>query len=170
MNDETVPEQSGEPIADTAIDDDDLDDDFDGDAVEDDEPQLLMTPPVASLGERGYRIVFVRPAEDGTITIDPRALLPARVYDRRVAVRYAQHEAKHMAVGANRALLALLDPAGRLIGVYQAGSGRPAPLAVVRAVRRALGTTRRKTSRAPRPTGRPVSRKTSRRIGRGRTR
>jgi hypothetical protein len=140
-------------------------------------PAAMAPPPAApmpALSERSYRLVLVRPTEDGSIAVDMRTALPTTVYDRRVAIRYSQHEAKQMSDDSpSRPLLALLDPGDRVIGVYQPRTGRPAPPHVVRAVRRAVSVLlpRRKTSRLPRRPGAQIAnRKTSRRIGRARLR
>lgn len=140
-------------------------------------PAPAVPPPAVALpnpSERSYRLVMVRPTADGSVAVDMRTALPAAVYDRRVAIRYSQHEARQMPDDSpSRPLLALLDPGDRVIGVFQPRTGRPAPPHVVRAVRRAVAVLvpRRKTSRMPRRPGSQIaSRKTSRRVGRPRLR
>lgn len=137
------------------------------------QPEIQIPPPSAPVPSvRSYRLVLVRPTEDGSVAVDLRTALPASVYDRRVAIRYTQHEAKQMSDDSpSRPLLALLDPGDRVIGVYQPRTGRPAPPHIMRAVRRAVAVLvpRRKTSRLPRRPGAQVAnRKTSRRVGRAR--
>lgn len=154
-----------------------LDDVVDEAEAEEELPASAVPPPAVALpnpSERSYRLVMVRPTADGSVAVDMRTALPAAVYDRRVAIRYSQHEARQMPDDSpSRPLLALLDPGDRVIGVFQPRTGRPAPPHVVRAVRRAVAVLvpRRKTSRLPRRPGAQIaSRKTSRRVGRPRLR
>jgi len=118
-----------------------LDDEEDEEEEDEPEEPVVSQPLVTSHPapvDRSYRVVIVQAADGGTYKIDHRSWLSTRVYDRRVAIRYAAFEAKQMVDSSSRPMLALIDPAGRMLGMFHAGSGRPAAAHVVRVVRKLL--------------------------------
>jgi hypothetical protein len=122
------------------------------------EPPPAVSQYVPQQGERAFRVMLAVEVAPGQMALQHANWLPARVFGRAVAVRYAMFEAKRSLTGP---LQILLDPSGRVIGVYLPGSGKLAPPNVVKAVKQAVAgpSTRknRRTSRAA-AAARPVRR------------
>lgn len=128
---------------------------------------------------QSYKIVFLRMNELGVPSIwggksgdAPPHALPAKVYDRKTAIKYATFEAQRLSTASLAELLvAVVSPNGRCIAVLAGGTGKPVRPLIALRTRRALVTllpgdvkVRRRTSRphaAVRP-GRPGKRRSSR--------
>ena len=117
-----------------------------------DRPQQAMTPEAPAQytpqpGERAFRVMLASEGEPGQVVLRHSSWLPARVFGRAVAVRYAMFEAKRSLTGP---LQVLMDASGRVIGVYLAGSGKLAPPPVVKAVKQAAAGPVKRTKRTSR--------------------
>jgi len=118
----------------------------------DDRPQQAMTPEAPAHytpqpGERAFRVMLASEGEPGQVVLRHSSWLPARVFGRAVAVRYAMFEAKRSLTGP---LQVLMDASGRVIGVYLPGSGKLAPPPVVKAVKQAAAGPVKRTKRTSR--------------------
>jgi len=128
---------------------------------------------------QAYKIVFLRTDETGTPSIwagksgngQPHAL-PAKIYDRKTAIKYATYEAQRLSTTSLIELLvAVVSPNGRCIAVLAGGTGKPVrPLTALR-TKRALATLLPGDVKARRRTSRPVTKRIvrpKRRTSRGR--
>lgn len=103
---------------------------------------------------RGFSIVHVGLVDDDREWTRSRERLNAEIYTRQVALRYAAAKAKNEPEGG---YFALIDPKGRAIGVFTAGSGRVTGPETMKRVKRVLqknGQTRKRTSRPSKRTSR----------------
>ena len=115
-------------------------------------PQHAMAPEAPAQytpqpGERAFRVMLASEGEPGQVVLRHSSWLPARVFGRAVAVRYAMFEAKRSLTGP---LQVLMDASGRVIGVYLPGSGKLAPPPVVKAVKQAAAGPIKRTKRTSR--------------------
>lgn len=120
-------------------------------------------PSVPPAGRRGFAILHACFFDDDRERVRLRERLSDHVYTRQVAVRYAGAKSKGE---TESGYIAVVDPAGRCVVVYVAGSSRLAGPETARRVRRALaraGEMRAKRTSRPRVPRPVASKRTSRR-------
>lgn len=84
-------------------------------------------------GESGFKVVELRTDVQGIPHLTERHFLPAKVYQRSTAVRWAAYEAKRF---SPEVLIVVVDPSGRGVAVLHGGTGKPAkPIVSLRAKR-----------------------------------
>lgn len=84
-------------------------------------------------GEQGFRVVELRTDVQGIAHATERHFLPAKVYQRSTAIKWAAYGAKDF---PSDVLIVVVDPSGRGVAVLQGGTGKPAkPLVSLRAKR-----------------------------------
>lgn len=119
-------------------------------------------PEAAASTGLAYKVLVLKIDEEGaaSLWLKPH-VLPAKIYDRRTALRYAAHEAQKFSESPIDLVVAVLNPNGRCISVV-GRTGKPVRPIVAMRIRRALTTLmpndvkpRRRTSR---PLGRSVAR------------
>jgi hypothetical protein len=112
--------------------------------------------PVEPAGQ-AYKIVFLKVDETGAPALLKSAqVLPAKVYDRRTAIKYAAFEAQRLSTTSlTERLVAVVSPNGRCIAVLAGGTGKPVRPLIAMRTKRALATllpsdvkVRRRTSRS----------------------
>lgn len=111
--------------------------------------------PVLQHKEPGFLVVELRTDVHGVSHATPRHFLPAKVYQRSTAIKWAAYEAKKYHPDL---LLVVVAPGGRGIAVVHGSTGKPAkPLVSLRA-KRAV-TESLPGSKRQRRTSRPVSKR-----------
>jgi hypothetical protein len=105
-----------------------------------------------------YKIVFLKLDEQGAPVLwgARSTTLPAKVYDRRTAIKYAAFEAQRLSTTSlTERLVAVVSPNGRCIAVLAGGTGKPVRPLIAMRTKRALATllpsdvkVRRRTSRS----------------------
>lgn len=115
--------------------------------------------PVEPAGQ-AYKIVFLKVDETGAPALLKSAqVLPAKVYDRRTAIKYATYEAQRLSTSSLAELLvAVVSPNGRCIAVLAGGTGKPVRPLVAMRTKRALVTLMPGDVKARRRTSRPATR------------
>lgn len=118
---------------------------------ENDTPPELPQP-----ADAAYKVVYLKLDGQGVPAIaDEPTRLPAKVYDKRTALKYAVHLAQQIPANSiTERFVALVSPAGRCMEVLAGGTGRPVRPLVALRTKRALASlmpnevvTRRRTSR-----------------------
>jgi hypothetical protein len=108
-----------------------------------------------------YKIVFLKLDEQGAPVLwgARSTTLPAKVYDRRTAIKYATYEAQRLSTSSLAELLvAVVSPNGRCIAVLAGGTGKPVRPLVAMRTKRALVTLMPGDVKARRRSSRPVTR------------
>ena len=115
---------------------------------------------VATPVGQAYKIVFLKVDETGAPALLKSAqVLPAKVYDRRTAIKYAAFEAQQLSTASlTERLVAVVNPNGRCIAVLAGGTGKPVRPLVAMRTKRALATLLPSDVKVRRRTSRPATR------------
>lgn len=138
------------------------------------EESVATEPETQPTGESAFKVILLKLDEQGVPALwgAKRHTLPAKVYDRKTAIKYAVHEAQQLSTASLAELIfAVVSPNGRCVAVLAGGTGKPVRPLIALRTKRALAAllpgdvvVRRRTSR-PLSASRPARprRRTSRR-------
>jgi len=128
--------------------------------MSDTEAEVVSQNAVAPV-EQVFRIVYLKLDDQGVPMLTSsvgKQLLPAKIYDRKTALKLAAYEAQRLPTNSvTELLLAVISPMGRCIAVLAGGTGKPVRPLVALRTKRALATLMPDDVKVRRRTSRPVT-------------
>ena len=129
--------------------------------MSDTEAEVVSQNAVAPV-EQVFRIVYLKLDDQGVPMLTSsvgKQVLPAKIYDRKTALKFATYEAQRLPTNSvTELLLAVISPMGRCIAVLAGGTGKPVRPLVAMRTKRALATLLPGDMKVRRRTSRPATR------------
>ena len=102
--------------------------------------ETVETEPAAHAGN-AFKVILLKLDEQGVPALwgTKRHTLPAKVYDRKTAIKYAVHEAQQLSTSSLAELIfAVVSPNGRCVAVLAGGTGKSVRPLIALRTKRAL--------------------------------